>query len=482
MKKIAFITLIAALLCACQSEPKNELRFNENGEFKICQFTDLHLYTGDPKSLAALDTMRAVLAIEQPDLIVFSGDVVVSGEADAGWKVFIEAMTQIQIPYLLVPGNHDGEITPRRSILERLVGQPYFVGEMGPSDIKGYGNVALPIYDHAIGSKVKAIIWGIDSGDYPAVRKDLSYYDYIGLDQIDWYRKTSAEFTKKNGGKPIPSMMFMHIPLVELSVMPKDQFWYGIHGEPNCPSQINSGMFAAIIESGDVMGVFAGHDHDNDYVGLYKTIALGFGRSSHSCHTYGDLPAGGRTFILHEGERCFETWVSTPEGPQDTWYYPSGANTQYLREHPSLPALDVAPTQKGINYNYYEGNFETTDQIYKAQPVADGIAEDFDLGVAQREDWFGIDFSGYFQMSNDGIVKFLLSSDDGAVLFIDGVEVLNNDGSHSASAVEGYIALDKGFHKLQLRYVEHYASQSLLITVSGSGFSDSKLADFMYCK
>ena len=39
-------------------------------------------------------------------------------------------------------------------------------------------------------------------------------------------------------------------------------------------------MFANMLECGDVMGVFAGHDHVNDYIATLYNIALGYGRAS----------------------------------------------------------------------------------------------------------------------------------------------------------------------------------------------------------
>ena len=37
-------------------------------------------------------------------------------------------------------------------------------------------------------------------------------------------------------------------------------------------------MFAAMYEGGDVMGMFAGHDHDNDYSVMWHGILLAYGR------------------------------------------------------------------------------------------------------------------------------------------------------------------------------------------------------------
>ena len=54
---------------------------------------------------------------------------------------------------------------------------------------------------------------------------------------------------------------------------------HGIVGERNedeCPGPFNSGMFNAILERGDVKGVFVGHDHVNDYYGNYYGVLLGY--------------------------------------------------------------------------------------------------------------------------------------------------------------------------------------------------------------
>ena len=49
------------------------------------------------------------------------------------------------------------------------------------------------------------------------------------------------------------------------------------------------------------MGVFVGHDHDNNYVGLHKNIALGFGQVT-GADAYGELERGGRVIELYENK------------------------------------------------------------------------------------------------------------------------------------------------------------------------------------
>ena len=59
--------------------------------------------------------------------------------------------------------------------------------------------------------------------------------------------------------------------------------------------------------------------------------------------------------------------------------------------------------------------------------------------------------------------KCRLRSDDGARLFIDGRLIIDNDGSHSANFVVGKVALEKGLHRIEIKYFEDYMGQELLL-------------------
>ena len=79
----------------------------------------------------------------------------------------------------------------------------------------------------------------------------------------------------------------------------------------------------------------------------------------------------------------------------------------------------------------------------------------------QDEDHFAYLFSGYIDIPGDGIWSFALKSDDGSALWIDGVCVVNNDGSHSAATAEGTIPLGKGLHFYKLVYFDDEGDQEL---------------------
>ena len=68
----------------------------------------------------------------------------------------------------------------------------------------------------------------------------------------------------------------------------------GTRMEKACAPELNTGMFTAMKEAGDVMGMFVGHDHDNDYAVMWKGYPSGL-RPFHGGNTeYNHLSNGAR--------------------------------------------------------------------------------------------------------------------------------------------------------------------------------------------
>ena len=78
---LALVSLCMTTFCFAQ---KSELQFNKDGKFKIVQFTDVHFKYKNPASDIALERINQVLDEEQPDFVIFTGDVVYSAPADKG--------------------------------------------------------------------------------------------------------------------------------------------------------------------------------------------------------------------------------------------------------------------------------------------------------------------------------------------------------------------------------------------------------------
>lgn len=316
MKKIVSILLM--LICITNTYAQEKLHFNENGKFKIVQFTDIHYKSGSEESAKSIRMMKEVLDNEKPDLVAFTGDIVTDTPAKNGWNEVLAPVISKKIPYAIVLGNHDDEHDwTRRQIMDYVISKPYCYAQTGPAYLTGEGNYVLEIKNTQ--EKTVAILYFMDSNAYNKVGEQKGY-NWFGFDQVEWYRNNSSFFTRENNGKPYPALAFFHIPLQEYTLLPdttknyvKNAPVFGNRTEKECPGIINTGMFAAMVEGGDVMGTFTGHDHDNDYIGYLNGICLAYGRFSGSKMTYTSLGYGARVIELTDNERVFNTWIHSSD-------------------------------------------------------------------------------------------------------------------------------------------------------------------------
>ncbi len=440
------------------------LQFSDS-TFTILQITDMHLMPESSLCTVTEQTIRDVVAREQPQMAVLTGDIVTCSPTYKGWQQVIDLFNDLRLPFAVMPGNHDGEYVAKPELYDFLTeSSPWYVGSTGP---RGNGDSAIEV----IGSdgNPAALIYCIDSNDYQP-NQLLGSYDWIHFDQIEWYRDTSAGYTLRNDGKPLPALAFFHIPLIEYAEIADSPATYGNRLEgAGAPGGLNSGMFAAIIEMGDVMGVFVGHDHDNDYVGITKGIALGFGRVA-GAEAYGELERGGRMIKLFEGKRKFDTWIATPSGNEPGFYYPSGLNGVEEAEMTYIEAPLKRDSRNklkyGVAFEYYEGLIKHTSQIDTTTLVRRGVIENFDITGADSEDHFGYKFHTLIDIPERGVYTFYTYSDDGSVVQIDGITVVDNDSGHSVRYRDGKIALEPGLHRLDLLYFENYMGQELEVGYS----------------
>ena len=126
-----------------------------------------------------------------------------------------------------------------------------------------------------------------------------------------------------------------------------------------------------------------------------------------------------------------------------------------------IPASKVTGLQAGCRYTYHLGLFSRTADVRASEVVSSGIMPSPSIKNAPDEDHFGYIFTGFIDIPSEGIWDFALSSDDGALLEIDGQIVVDNDGSHAAYTATGRIPLMKGKHPFRLTYLEDYEGQSL---------------------
>lgn len=304
---ILFAFLCMSMLCHAQETPS--LRFSKNGEFKIVQFTDTHYKWGKKASQTAVDCMVEVLDAEKPDFVILTGDQVYSPSVAKSLPALLACISERKIPFATVFGNHDSEYECTRAEMYDLVrALPYNIQpDRGGVDSPDYTLTVLS----SDGTRPAAVFYCMDTHRGSKL-KDVEGYAWLDFDQIDWYKQESAKFIKSNGGQPLPALAFFHIPLPEYTLAEADErnMLIGLKGEEACAPKLNSGMFTAMKEQGDVMATFCGHDHDNDFAVMCHDILLAYGRFTGGNTVYNHLGLNGaRVIVLKENQRTLDTWI-----------------------------------------------------------------------------------------------------------------------------------------------------------------------------
>lgn len=97
-------------------------------------------------------------------------------------------------------------------------------------------------------------------------------------------------------------------------------------------------------------------------------------------------------------------------------------------------------------------------------------------GVTDRVEWFAIDYTGKFYVAQSGKYEWVLISDDGSKLEIDGRRVIDNDGVHATRRMDGARTLSPGMHTIRISYFQgpRYAI-ALLLAVRSPGKKDYRI-------
>lgn len=320
----------------------------KNGKFTLLQVSD-------PQDLQFVrPTMTRMLekAYDRvsPDLVVLTGDNILGnhlrdarfgsriviktkeGENKAMRKAIDNVLAPIEkraIPFAMIYGNHDDRNEHTKEEQAAIYKEyPHCVGlfdETAP-DCDTYN---IPIYSEN-GEKISFNIYMMDSAWYD--KKLDKCFEEVKPEAVEWYKRKSAELSAQNGGKPVPSVLFQHIPLKEelefveecrfgdVRAVPGDRehegrFYRlksGIEGQMlEYPSTVKSdgGLFEAAKKCGDIKAFIFGHDHPNCFEGEVDGIKI-IQTSCASFRCYGARNRGVRVFTIYENG-SFETEILT---------------------------------------------------------------------------------------------------------------------------------------------------------------------------
>ena len=302
------------------------LKFREDGKFKILQINDTQ--DTDNMHKRTEEFIRAAVAEVKPDLVVIPGDVCNDIFIGANTKRVKQSLrnlgsllSELKVPFAYTPGNHDHDKDEMVSPAEQMaVFEEYAYNIHNEGSDPGSFNIPIMSSD---GSRMALNVYMIDSQN-----KDGLANGYTGCtpETTAWYVQKSEELKELNGGEPVPSVVYQHVPVKEIyqcleKVDKKeatnaiyslnDYEWYkekpeymfnddnrmlkkdNYIGEAPCSEVFDtkSGEYEAWVKQGDVIGAFFAHDHVNHF--MMKTddgIVMGYnggtgfaayGRGSH---------------------------------------------------------------------------------------------------------------------------------------------------------------------------------------------------------
>ncbi len=318
MKKILTI-IVFGIINIFITYSQNKLYFNNDGKFKIIQFTDIHYIHNDPRSFTALENIKNVLSIEKPDLIIITGDIIFGKPAAESFKDVLNTINSFDIPFAFTFGNHDNEHELSNNKLYQI--SKYYKNNI-TGDYESSSDYVLKIYSSKDSKKCSGILYCMDSHSY-AQDKNIGGYAWFTLQQLNWYRNVSNDI-KTEEKSNLPALAFFHIPLPEFKyALYENAPLIGTYLEKVCSPELNTGLFATMRLQGDIMGIFVGHDHDNDFAVYYKNILLCYGRYSGGNTVYNHLPNGARVIEMYNGTRSFKSWIRLNNGQkQNEIFYP----------------------------------------------------------------------------------------------------------------------------------------------------------------
>ena len=290
------------------------------------------------------------------------------------------------------------------------------------------------------GDGVAALLYCLDSGDYSMNERVGSFYGWCRWDQVEWYRRTSFAYTNAHDGVPYPAYSFFHIPLLEFGEsFETGKTVSGVREEDECPGYLNTGMFSAFVECGDVHGVFCGHDHVNDYVVQKDDVYLIYGRFSGRNTTYFNLPFGSRVIELTEGDYGLRTWIREADG--------GVVQTDTLKvetDYSLRKAVEAKGKDHGLTRTEYSGEFTAPEDILSGTEVNTEVVSSPFIPRTRHSDSHGYLLSGKLYVPESGIWFFHMTSRGVAKLQIDDWTI------NGTSLFQGRINLEKGYHDIKV--------------------------------
>ncbi|MCQ2480218.1 MAG: metallophosphoesterase [Clostridia bacterium] len=256
-------------------------------DFKILTLADIHYADYGYRIFTSFFNtakIKNLVKKTNPDLIILTGDNVCGDDGNSDYysiQRITDMMESFGVPWAPVFGNHDDESNcDLNFIADVMMQSPHCLFKKGDSRM-GIGNYIINVAEKDENGNLKTVecIFMMDS--HHSQPNDL---------QQKWY-KWATDGIRRLTGDNVEFSLFMHIPLPEYQYFYEEAWntetksWndgydaYGRLYEPvscECDADevpVQRGFFDIIKASG-AKYVFCGHDHRNDFSGVYEGVRL----------------------------------------------------------------------------------------------------------------------------------------------------------------------------------------------------------------
>jgi len=139
---------------------------------------------------------------------------------------------------------------------------------------------------------------------------------------------------------------------------------------------------------------------------------------------------------------------------------------------PSSNQVNTPTILVGLNYSEYYGTWTALPNFSALTPANMGTVTTFSITPRTQNDNFGFVFTGFLQIPTSGTYTFYTASNAGSKLWVDGVQVVNNDGNHNSTIERsGTRTLTAGYYPIRCEYFETTGGEALTVSWQGPGIS-----------
>ncbi|SHJ74975.1 hexosaminidase [Rubritalea squalenifaciens DSM 18772] len=159
-------------------------------------------------------------------------------------------------------------------------------------------------------------------------------------------------------------------------------------------------------------------------------------------------------------------------------------------DHHSYPAaiklvkelypLDNLKTEPGLWVSYTEGKWNHIPAPRFVLPLQTEQVSNISISHALSKKNFLLDYSGLIRVPVSDTYTFNLGSDDGSILDISGIRIVDNDGLHSYKKESSKVYLEKGMYPIRIAYLEGEGASKLDVTIASSRMAEQPIpADWL---